>query len=446
MSYKQTDTIIHFSNIHHRPEIEQRLFTSEAIEQIISDISHVISDPDIKRLFQQCFPNSLDTTVYLTEEPHPDTFVVTGDIPAMWLRDSTNQLWPYLPFIKIDNHLKLLFIGLLNRQMTCIAKDPYANAFERDFSVWERKYELDSLCSFLRLSAGYFEATSDLSPFTEEWVTTIRKIIEVLILEQNTLNAENINLLFRFTTKSGHAHPAIRLHGYGYPGKQCGLSRCVFRPSDDENVFPYLIPANAMAVVYLRKVSAILDAVGSIETAKMAHMVADRIQQGIEQWGIVQHKQFGDIYAYEVDGSGSSCLMDDPNIPSLLSLPYLGYCSVDDKIYQNTRRFILSIWNPFFAKGSKLSGITSPHVGIRDKFWPIATIMQALTTNDEQEIKNCLRVLRDTHAGTFFMHESIDINDPHKYSRHWFAWANSLFGELIYTLYTNKPEILRSDL
>lgn len=445
MPYRTVDTIINYPHLHSRPEPHERLFQSSVIDEVTEYISSVIVDDSIRRMFLQCFPNALDTTVYYSQNDYgeqQDTFVVTGDIPAMWLRDSTNQIWPYLRYVQNDPELKNLFKGLIHRQAICIVKDPYANAFERDFSIWERKYELDSLCSFLRLSAGYYAQTKDLTPFNEHWLHAIDNLLKVIIIEQNTVNKENVGLLFQFRTKNGHLHPAIRIDGYGYPGRNCGLSRCVFRPSDDETVFPYLIPANAMAVIGLRNITEILDKKSAFETARMAHALAEKIDKGIKEWGVVQHKIFGEIFAFEVDGFGSSCIMDDPNIPNLLSLPYLGYISRDNEIYQNTRKLILSEWNSFFAVGSAASGVTSPHVGAFNKFWPMATIMQALTSDNPDEIISCLRILKNSHAGTFFMHESVDVDDPHKYSRHWFSWTNSLFGELICSIQEHFPELL----
>lgn len=449
MPYKSFDTIQHFPHRNARPEIDERLFQSQIIEEVLQDVSQRIKDPDLQRMFIQCFPDSLDTTVYYSQDEdgsNQDTFVVTGDIPAMWLRDSTNQLWPYLRFANADNELKNMFIGLIRRQAKSILVDPYANAFEKDYSVFERKYELDSLGAFLRLSSGYYMQTGDLSPFDDTWIHAVDTLLKTIIIEQNTLNKENVDLLYQFKTKAGHLHPAIRLHGYGYPGKHNGLSRCVFRPSDDENVYPYIIPANAMAVVYLRRVFPILEHVSALETAKIAINLAAKIDKGIKEWGIVMHKRFGEIYAYEVDGFGSVCIMDDPNIPSLLSLPYLGYTSIDDPIYQNTRKLALSAWNSFYAKGNIACGITSPHVGVCDRFWPMATIMQALTTNTMDEVRSCLQILKNTHANTYFMHESVHVDDPHKYSRHWFSWANSLFGELILDISEKFPELLHETL
>lgn len=452
MPYQHPDELQNFSHLSSRPEPHDRLFRSEVIEKEVEKISKVIADEDINRMFVQCFPNTLDTTVYHTNrDDSPDTFVVTGDIPAMWLRDSVNQVWPYLRFIKKDKELKDMFVGLINRQVSCVISDPYANAFKREqdddnVEVFERKYELDSLAAFFRLSSGYYKETKDIKPFDGKWLHAVDSALEVITIEQNTLNKDNHEFLFQFTTHGGHLHPAVRLHGYGYPAKRNGLSRCVFRPSDDECVFPYLIPANAMTAVNLDKIKPILEELGAVELIKRSQLLATQIENGIREWGIVDHKEFGKIYAYEVDGFGSSCIMDDPNIPSLLSLPYLGYCNLTDEIYQNTRKLILSEWNSFFAKGQVACGITSPHVGVCDHFWPMATIMQALTTTDEKEIIECLTTLKRTHGKTFYMHESVDVDDDNHYTRHWFAWVNSLYGELILQIYENSPDILKLKL
>lgn len=434
---------------HLRPSEHDRLFKSESVEAAIEKIASHIEDEDLLMMFYKCFPNTLDTTVHFTEHDEdglPDTFVVTGDIPAMWLRDSTNQVWPYLRFAAEEIEVQKMFEGLIYRQAKCILADPYANAFNRDNSVWERKYELDSLCAFLRLSSGYYKTTRDMKPFNKTWRQAVRQIIEVLHKEQATLDKETKDNLFQFRTQAGHLHPAIRLEGYGYPAKRCGMTRCVFRPSDDECVFPYLVPANAMAVVSLLEIVPILYELTDDVTAGSVKRIASDIDLGIKEWGIVDHNIFGRIFAYEVDGFGSSCIMDDPNIPSLLSLPYLGYCKPNDPVYRNTRELLLSKWNSFYASGAIACGMTSPHVGVCDHFWPMATIMQAITSTDEREIISCLKTLKKTHAGTFAMHESVHVDNPHKFTRHWFAWANSLFGELILKLYDEHPKLLKKAL
>jgi meiotically up-regulated gene 157 (Mug157) protein len=153
--------------------------------------------------------------------------------------------------------------------------------------------------------------------------------------------------------------------------------------------------------------------------------------------------------------------MDDANIPSLLSLPYLcpEQISIKDSIYQNTRKFIFSVENPWFFSGSFLEGnylgfmsmihqfllcfigVGGPHTG-RGLVWPLAIIMRGLTTNDDNEIRSCLNMLQKSHADTGFMHESISVDNPFRFTGSWFAGANSLFGEFIWKLYREKRYLL----
>jgi meiotically up-regulated gene 157 (Mug157) protein len=156
---------------------------------------------------------------------------------------------------------------------------------------------------------------------------------------------------------------------------------------------------------------------------------------------VIDHPDYGKVYAYEVNGFGSFNLMDDANVPSLLGMPYLDAVKNTDPVYINTRKMLLSLNNPFFFKGTAGEGIGGPHVG-KDMIWPISIIIRAITSNDDAEIKECIEMLRKTHGGTGFMHESFHKNDPTKFTRKWFAWANTLFGELLWETYTQKPQVL----
>ena len=186
-----------------------------------------------------------------------------------------------------------------------------------------------------------------------------------------------------------------------------------------------------MACVALEKAAEISDSIyRDAALSAQCRRIKEEINAGIQQHAIVRHKKFGEIYAYETDGTGNYLLMDDANSPSLLAMPYLEYCSVDDTLYQNTRRFILSSENPFYYQGRYAHGIGSPHTE-KGYIWPIALIMQAITSQNEEEICGCLTMLAETHAGTNLMHESFDPNAPEHYSRPWFAWANTLFATLL---------------
>lgn len=440
-----------------RPVAAERCFSSSAIEDAIQNVSATVRDPEIAWLFANCFPNTLDTTVTASEDAQgrPDTFVITGDIDAMWLRDSTNQVWPYLRFASRDAPLQTLLRGVIHRQVACVLLDPYANAFyrtpvaghwqsdhtEMKPGVHERKYELDSLCAVLRLSHGYFQATRDTTPFDADWLRAVELIVETMRVQQAG-TGELDELPYRFQRTNASATETLALGGESHPVRRCGLSRSPFRPSDDAALLPFLIPANAMAVVALRQAAEILRALQHEDRVLEVEALAQEIADGIAQNAVVSHARHGQIYAYEVDGYGSHYLMDDANIPSLLSLPYLGFCKRDDAIYRNTRAFVLSADNPYYFEGAAGKGVGGPHVGL-GSIWPMSLIMQALTSSEESEIVACLRTLKATHAGTGFMHETFWKNDAQRFSRHWFAWANTLFGELILTLNETNPALLQ---
>jgi meiotically up-regulated gene 157 (Mug157) protein len=445
-----------------RPPLSQRRFQSSAIDEAIRDVSGRIADPELAGLFANCFPNTLDTTVTTGEDAdgRPDTFVITGDIDAMWLRDSTAQVWPYLPFADRDSRLRSLLQGVLNRQARCILLDTYANAFYQDGSqqsdwetdqtemrpgVHERKYELDSLCAALRLSLGYWEATHDATPFDAHWNAAMDAVVRTIRAEQAGTD-EMPGSPYRFQRQSNRPTETLALDGQGQPARRCGLSRSPFRPSDDAAMLPFLVPANAMAVVGLRGLARLwTEASPRPEAAQDARALADEIDAAIQSHAVVTHPRHGRMYAYEIDGFGATYLMDDANVPSLLSLPYLGFCASDDPLYASTRKFVLSTDNPYYAEGTAGKGVGGPHVGV-GWIWPMSITMQALTSRSEDEIVGCLRLLKDTHAGTGFIHETFWKDDPAQFTRTWFAWANTLFGELIVTVDRTWPGLLKRTL
>jgi uncharacterized protein len=247
---------------------------------------------------------------------------------------------------------------------------------------------------------------------------------------------------YSFQRKTSWATDGVPLGGYGYPVKPVGLICSMFRPSDDATVFPFLIPSNLFAVVSLKQAAEIVSQVGKDQSlANELLALAKEVETALQQHAIINHPQFGKVYAYEVNGFGSYNLMDDANVPSLLALPYLGAVKTNDPVYLNTRKLLLSENNPFFFKGSAAAGIGSPHTGM-DMIWPISLTIQGITSNSDAEIKNCIETLRNTHGGTGFMHESFHKNDAKKFTRSWFAWANTLFGEFLWKVYKERPQLV----
>jgi hypothetical protein len=436
-----------------RPAENERCFTSDAVEAAIRNISSQMKDRELAQLFENCLPNTLDTTVFFSEaaDGTPDTYVITGDIDAMWLRDSAAQVWPCLPLASNDAPLRSMLAGVVRRQAQCVLLDPYANAFYRDpvLGYWktdltemrpgvhERKWEIDSLAYFIRLSHAYWIATDDTSPFNDTWQRALRAVFAVIRVEQNAGEGP-VRSPYTFERPGGTKLPN---DGYGLPSRNCGLVRCAFRPSDDMVRYPFLVPANAMLSVALRDLATLLDTLQLAELAETARVISGEISVAIETYAVVQHPVHGEIWAYETDGYGNHHLMDDSNVPSLLSLPYLGFCPYDDPRYLRTRAFCLSPDNPSFASGPAGSGIGSPHTG-PNTIWPMSLSMQALTALDDAEILYCLALLKATHAGTGLMHESFNADNAENFTRPWFAWANTLFGELIMTLWETRRELL----
>ncbi len=397
-------------------------------------------------MFANCFMSTIETTVQYLED---DTvFVITGDIPAMWLRDSTAQVKHYIPFATELPELRKVIEGLIQKQIFCINKDSYANAFNKEANgqghgddltesspwVWERKYEIDSLCYPVELAYLYWRETGGTDIFDEAFKEAVHHIIDLWTVEQRHHEYSP----YRFERLNCPPSDTLRNSGASMPVNYTGMTWSGFRPSDDACVFGYLIPANMFAVVALGYMEEILRAVyKDTEMADQAAKLKEEIDYGIQTYGKVNHPEFGEIYAYETDGFGNYHLMDDANVPSLLSIPYLGYAAADDPLYLNTRNFVLSTTNPYYFEGKYARGVGSPHTP-DGYIWHIGLAMQGLTALDPEEIAEILVMLTTTDADTGYMHEGFNPDHPAEYTHTWFAWANSLFAALIYQLHGMK--------
>ncbi len=417
---------------------------------IVNELSKIIStklpgesNDVLHKTFQQCFVNTVETTVECINGD--EIFLITGDIEAMWLRDSSAQVVHYLPFLSSYPELADMVKSLLNKQFQYISIDPYANAFniepnghcwEKDITKenpwnWERKYEIDSLCYPVWLLHRYYEETKDRTVFTDDIKKTLQVILELWETEQHHEEKSD----YRFERLNCPPSDTLINQGKGAPSTYTGLLWSGFRPSDDACEYGYLIPSNLFAGVVLEYIKEYArDIYHDITMEKNAEKISRAIREGIAKHAVYHDEEAGDIYAYETDGFGNYNLMDDANVPSLLSLPWLSCCDREDELYKNTRKFVLSKRNPYYYQGKAASGIGSPHTP--DQYiWHIALTMQGLTSNDEKEKEELLSTLLSTDAGTGFMHEGFHCDDPEKYTRSWFAWANSLFALYCIDLY-----------
>ncbi len=422
-----------------------------------------MKDKDLARIFENAFPNTLDTTIrwhadrgrkkstkkysqLSHNEGHWEgvqSFIVTGDINAEWLRDSTNQLKQYQPLVKKEKKLETLFLGAINTQVEYVIESPYCNAFQppppshlpavangqddtvhpvyEQSRIFECKWELDSLAHFLALGNQFHESTGSKDFLSPRWYTAIDTVLEVLDQQSRpTFNSttgkyERNEYIFRRKTVTGTE--TLSLGGIGNPlADGTGLIRSAFRPSDDATIFGFLIPSNAMMAVELKRTADLVRSAGKEDLAKTLLGWSEGIKKGIWEHGMVHHKKYGDVFAFEVDGYGSSVMMDDANSPSLLGLPLMGFIDVNHKVYQNTRKMILEkSGNPYYLKGKGFSGIGGPHIGVQYA-WPMSRLVQAMTSNDDDEIDDALKAVRDS-SRLGLVHESINVERVADYTR-----------------------------
>ena len=397
----------------------------------------------LAEMYTQCFRSTWDTTLQRADDG--TVFLITGDIPAMWLRDSSAQVYHYLPFAKTEPVVEEAICKLIMRQFSYVNLDAYANAFNKEANakghgrdtsswteaqkvwVWERKYEIDSLCYPIRLVHAFWKETANTEWCNEDFVKAAKRIVEVWEIEQHHLEKSD----YFFVRSNCKPKDTLTYEGKGEPVTYTGMTWSGFRPSDDACKYGYLIPANFFAVRSLEQLLEIVHELLPDEAFEARiQKLHDEIDAGIKKHAVVHHEEYGDVYAYEVDGFGNYHLMDDANVPSLLSLPYLGCIDVNDPIYQNTRRMLLSKVNPFYFEGKAAKGIGSPHTP-ENYVWPISLCIQGLTSTDKEEIRELIDTLITIDADTNLMHEGVNVDDPFQFTRPWFAWANSIFAEFV---------------
>ncbi|KAK4968670.1 hypothetical protein LTR66_001293 [Elasticomyces elasticus] len=462
-----------------RPSPGCRTFTSQGVEDAIVRVKADITDPDLARLFENSYPNTLDTAIkwkgYANGSDEELTFVITGDINAMWLRDSANQMQSYLPLLTAsssNDSIASLYRGVINLQGRYILTSPFCNSFQppvesglqpapnpsasedkvrppyNNQSVFECKYELDSLAAFLEVSTNYYNATQDTAFFRKySWVDAVSAVVDVAESMMTPTYAANgsVNVSpYSFTRLTDRASETLENNGLGNPVQNgTGLIRSAFRPSDDATIFQLFIPANMMFSRYLDSASNIVAAMGDQrDLARRMSELAASLRSAISTFGIVDSGDFGQVYAYEVDGYGSRNIMDDANIPSLLAAPFYGYLDMNDPIYRNTRTLLLSYKNPYYMRGPVISAVGGPHDG-PGYAWPMAAIVRILTSDDDVEITEQLKEIVSSTDGLGLIHESINAFNVSDWTRQWFSWANGLFGQMILDLEDRKPYILK---
>lgn len=398
--------------------------------------------PEWLELFNNSFLDTLQNTVKILEDE--TTFVLTGDIPAIWLRDSTAQVRPYLFLANDSKEIRSLITGVIERHFQLIIKDAYANAFNETENgrghqedqttmhpiVWERKYEIDSLCYPIQLAYLYFKETGDTSHFNDTFKEGVLNILRVWETEQNH---ENSSYYFKrdVSKEEWHEMDTLPNEGKGSATGYTGMTWSGFRPSDDRCTYHYLVPSNMFAVVVLKYLHEIYtEVIKDKRTSERILILKNDIDRGIQEHAKVKNKEGKDIYAYEVDGLGNALIMDDANIPSLLSAPYLGYVRAEDPIYQETRETILSEENPYFYQGKAAAGIGSPHTP-PDYIWHMSIAMEGLTSFEKEKKKDMLNKMIETNGEKKALHEGFHKDRPEEYTREWFSWPNMLFCELM---------------
>ncbi|KAK1219554.1 hypothetical protein PQX77_017743 [Marasmius sp. AFHP31] len=449
-----------------RPAPQCRTFNSTAVEKVIEDMKTRLKDPDLARLFENTFPSTLDTTVRYFSKEENLAFIITGDITAQWLRDTANQFAHYHSLLGLDPELATLVKGVINNEARYVAEYPYCGAFQpppesglppshndwadkvavnppvNNQTVFECKYEIDSLCGFLKLSRSYYNATKDETFMNENWLHAIDQIFRVIDEQSQGSFDDEFNFIsyYNWTGTAGALSPRVNNRGNNEPRAYTGMVATSHRPSDDLATFAFLVPANAMLSVELGHLAEMLDVTGKAQNVSvLAKEWSGRIRDAIWNTTLVDN-----VFAYETNGLGSRYVMDDANVPSLLSLPYLGFLDKQDPAYITTRNVLLSKKNPYYSKGDNFGGVGGPHVDPWHP-WPMSQVSAIFGTEDDEEIMNSLYLIVNNTAGLGLIHESQNIYNATDYTRPWFAWANSYFAEMVLDLAERKPELILKD-
>ncbi|CAJ2509281.1 Uu.00g143070.m01.CDS01 [Anthostomella pinea] len=459
-----------------RPAPGCRTFNSTGVEDAILRIKNQTHDPDLSRLFENTFPNTLDTAikwrgVAANNSEEELAFIITGDIDAMWIRDSANQVAPYRSILKSKtDDIASVFRGTINLQARYLILSPYCNSFlpppesglkpgpngatysvkpSYDHNVvFTCNFELDDFGGFLQLSHDYYTQTGDVDFFGRfQWLQAVQSIVAAAdAMRAPTYGPDGawIPPVYSFQSQTMTSMGTLGNNGMNYPVNFTGMVRSPFRPSDDAAIYDFQIPANMLLARYLDATSAIVERLPNAPKGLAAQMrdMAGEIRAGIEHWGVVTTPGGQKIYAYEVDGFGGQNLMDDANIPSLLSAPRLGYLDANDTVYQNTRGWVLSRNNPWWCAGPVINAVGSPHIK-PGAAWPMAAIMRAMTSDDDLEIINAIKEVVQSTDGFGLIHESVNSFDAGQWTRSWFGWGNAVFGQMIMEFAERKPHILQ---
>jgi uncharacterized protein len=347
-------------------------------------------------------------------------FVNTGDIPAMWLRDSSAQTKPYVRFISQLPNVAPIVRAVIERNAKNVLTDSYANAFTAGYKVWEEKWEVDSLAYPVTLAYTYWRRTGDRALFTPRLHWALQHSVTTLVCEQHHA------VCSRYRSK-------YLMSGRGADFAYTGMIWSAFRPSDDPVKYAYNVPQNMFAVVALREVAELaMQGYHDTALAAQAAKLANDVDDGINRYGRVYNATFGWMYAYEVDGRGHALFMDDANVPNLISATYFGYApAAGDPFYTNTRRFALSKANPYYYTGKVASGLGSPHTPT-GFVWPLGIATQGITAQSPEETMQSIREVALTMRVGALFHESFDPDDPSRFTRTSFGWADAMFAELIF--------------